>query len=201
MWKRKYDLVNIFLISLIFLTSYCITHNEVYQPGLSGLKTWRKYNEESYSDQESCCLTPLKEKIFQSNEVTWRLAHIFFYFFWEAANEKIPPHKATLSKDHPQHWPALQCQRGSSAFLFWLSLYVEVTPNGHWLDEPHGEEKGRCRSDAQRGSWMESVAGRPRWRSKPFCDSCRWFASFSPLFAHLRIQSGSEAWHCFGDQF
>lgn len=82
-------------------------------------------------------------------------------------SKKVLHKRRAISENHSQHWPVHQCQRISSAFLFLPSLYVEVTPNGHWLDELHWEEKGSCRSDAQRGSWIKSVAGRPRWRSKP----------------------------------
>jgi len=82
-------------------------------------------------------------------------------------SEKVLHKRRAISENHSQHWPVHQCQRISSAFLFLPSLYVEVTPNGHCLDEPHWEERGSCRSDAQRGSWIKSVAGRPRWRSTP----------------------------------
>lgn len=114
----------------------------------------------------------LRPKLWQRYAVTWSLRHTSIYLFsLEMKTEKISPHKSyAICRPIPQHWPAPQCQGGSSAFLFWLSLYVEVTPNSHWLDEPHREEKGRCRSDAQRGSWIERL-----WPGDPIeGQSLRW---------------------------
>lgn len=120
---------------------------------------------------------PYITKQFKRNQIWLNFSHQ--YRLQHSAVSVLPDALKKKNRKGSKHkrenylcgpFAVLTCPRTSSAFLFFPSLYVEVTPNGHWLDELSGLRKAGASQTLSWATWLVpqwSLWPGARWRSKP----------------------------------